>query len=177
MHEYYRKSAGKLKKTMNGYMSLIKPELESICRKPYDDILSEIWHVYETDMLERFPFIGGNKVSGTKNLTGAYMFAAMGEVLKNYGTDTMESGHLMVMIYERNIMKMPAFVRKIMGRIFIDPKLLNKMFLKKMRRTLQMRQKIRAASRLRPRSRRKRGMISAITTKSAPCRILPKIRL
>lgn len=131
MHEYYRKSAGKLKKTMNGYMSLIKPELESICRKPYDDILPEIWHVYETDMLERFPFIGGDKVSGTKNLTGAYMFAAMGEVLKNYGTDTMESGHLMVMIYERNIMKMPAFMRKIMGRIFTDPKLLNKMFLKK----------------------------------------------
>lgn len=41
--------------------------------------------IYERDMLSRFPYIGGDGASGTKNLTEAYMLVAMGEYLKEYG--------------------------------------------------------------------------------------------
>ena len=66
-------------------MELIRQELEQISSRPYEDLLKEIWDVYEKDMMERFPYIGGDEASGTKNLTGAYVFVAMGEVLKNMG--------------------------------------------------------------------------------------------
>lgn len=82
-------------------------------------------------LLERFPFVGGYKVSGTRNLTGAYYFVAMGEVLKRYSTTMEDIGHIMVYSYERNTMKMPGFVRVLMGKVYRSPKLLNKMLLKK----------------------------------------------
>ena len=112
-------------------MILIKNELEEISGTPYESVMNEIWEVYETDMLERFPYIGGDEVSGTKNLTGAYMFVALGEVLKKYGVSMEQTGYLMVLIYERNFLNMPWIVRKVMGRIFRCPKLLNRIFRKK----------------------------------------------
>ena len=36
MHEYYQKSSGKLKKTMRGFLSLVRLELERITKQPYD---------------------------------------------------------------------------------------------------------------------------------------------
>ena len=64
-------------------------------------------------------------------MTGAYYFVAMGEVLKRYSTTMEDIGHIMVYSYERNTMKMPGFVRALMGKIYRSPKLLNKMLLKK----------------------------------------------
>lgn len=112
-------------------MELIKVELEQISGKPYNDLLIEIWDVYEKEMMERFPYIGGDEASGTKNLTGAYVFVAMGEVLKKYGASMEQIGHLMVLTYERNTLKMPWLVRKLMGKMFNSPKTLNKIFLKR----------------------------------------------
>ena len=37
----------------------------------------------------------------------------------------------MTVAYERRMRKMPGLVRKIMGKMFTNPKLLNRMFLKK----------------------------------------------
>ena len=91
MHEYYRKSIPKLKKTMDGYLKLIDKELEKAAGKSYGQLLQEIWDCYEKELLEHFPYIGGDKVSGTGNLTGAYMFVAMGEVLKRYGVSLEEA--------------------------------------------------------------------------------------
>lgn len=88
-------------------------------------------HYYAKNLLERFPYVGGDKVSGTKNLTGAYYFVAMGEVLKRYGVTMKEIGQIMVRSYERVTMKMPGVVRPLMGKIYRSPKLLNKMLLKK----------------------------------------------
>ena len=48
-----------------------------------------------------FFYIGGDDVSGTSNLTGAYCFVAMGEVLKKYGVTVHEAGRLMVVCYKR----------------------------------------------------------------------------
>ncbi len=67
---------------VNEFMGLISAELEQASGRPYDDLLAEIWNVYQTEMMEHFPYIGGDEASGTKNLTGAYVFVAMGEVLK-----------------------------------------------------------------------------------------------
>ena len=131
MHAYYKKNREKLHKMVSTFMELIKVELEQISGKPYNDLLIEIWDVYEKEMMERFPYIGGDEASGTKNLTGAYVFVAMGEVLKKYGASMEQIGHLMVLTYERNTLKMPWLVRKLMGKMFNSPKTLNKIFLKR----------------------------------------------
>ena len=101
MHEYYAKNAPKLKNAMNDYLKPITTELEQRSGKTYAALFEEIWNHYEKNMLEFFPYIGGDNVSGTKNLTGAYFFVSMGEVLKGYGVSLEEIGHLMVLAYER----------------------------------------------------------------------------
>ncbi len=131
MHEYYQRNRGKLKKTMKSFLALVRPELEQACGEKYDVISEGIWGVYERDMLERFPYIGGDKASGTKNLTEAYMLVAMGEYLNGYGINREKIGRWMTLAYERRMMKMPALFRKIMGKMFTNPRLLCKMFLKK----------------------------------------------
>lgn len=131
MHEYYKNKRDKLKKTMRGFLALVSTELESTASKAYREVFDEIWGIYERDMLSRFPYIGGDDASGTKNLTEAYMLVAMGEYLKEYGLSAAESGYLMTLAYERRMMKMPGFVRSLMGKMFTNPRLLNKMFLKK----------------------------------------------
>ncbi|MDO4853565.1 MAG: hypothetical protein Q4A88_09150, partial [Clostridia bacterium] len=130
MHAYYAKNKEKIKAGMDKYLSLISTELETRSGNSYAAIFAEIWDYYEKNLLENFPYIGGDKVSGTKNLTGAYYFIAMGEVLKRYGADMEEIGHLMVLSYERYFLKIPGVVRKAMGKLYQSPKLLNKMFLK-----------------------------------------------
>ena len=40
-------------------------------------------------------------------------------------------GYLMVCVYERNLGKIPKFIRRIMRRMFTNKKLLTKLFLKK----------------------------------------------
>ena len=114
MHSYYAENKEKLKKSLSQFMQLIKPELEKAGGKPYAALLAEIWEYYEKNLLERFPYIGGDKVSGTRNLTGAYCFVAMGEVLKQYGVSMEEIGCIMVLCYERYYLKKPGLVRKIM---------------------------------------------------------------
>lgn len=82
-------------------------------------------------MLENFPYIGGDKVSGTGNLTGAYCFVSMGEVLKGYGVQMEEIGHLMVLAYERRFNAMPGIIKTIARKSFTNVKSLNKKYLKK----------------------------------------------
>lgn len=43
MHEYYAQNKGKLKKGMDGFLSLVAPELEADCGKPYAAVLEEVW--------------------------------------------------------------------------------------------------------------------------------------
>ena len=131
MHSYYAENNEKLKKSLSRFMQLVKPELEKAGSKPYHALLAEIWDYYEKNLLEHFPYIGGDKVSGTKNLTGAYCFVAMGEVLKRYGVSMEEIGRIMVLCYERYYLKMPGLIRKAMGKVYNNPKLLNKMLLNK----------------------------------------------
>ena len=131
MHEYYRKNAPKLKKSMNGFLKPITKELEERSGKSYSEVFEEIWQHYEKNMLENFPYIGGDTVSGTKNLTGAYSFVSMGEVLKNYGVSLEDIGHLMVLAYERKYNGMPGIVKKIAHKSFTNVKSLNKKYQKK----------------------------------------------
>ena len=131
MHEYYQKNRSKLQKVMNRFLTLIAPELEQASGKSRSTVLRECWSIYERDMLARFPYIGGDHASGTKNLTEAYMLVAMGEFLKSCGTTMEQVGYFMTLAYERRMKKMPPFVRRRMGKLFTNPKLLNKMFLKK----------------------------------------------
>ena len=42
MHEYYQKSSGKLKKTMRGFLSLVRLEMERITKQPYANAFEEI---------------------------------------------------------------------------------------------------------------------------------------
>lgn len=131
MHDYYAENKDKLRKDMDKLLLPISSELEKASGKKCGDLIDEIWKYYETELLERFPYIGGDDVSGTRNLTGAYCFVAMGEVLKRYGIALEESGRLMVCAYERWTLKLPWIVRKIIGRVSKKPKLMNKLFMKK----------------------------------------------
>lgn len=131
MHPYYEKSSACLHKTMDGFLALVGPELEKLSGKPCEAALQDIWRIYARDMLARFPYIGGDQASGTKNLTEAYMLVAMGEYLRQYGVTIEEAGHLMTLAYERRMLKMSPLMRRIMGKMFTSPRLLNKMFLKK----------------------------------------------
>ncbi|MBP3735884.1 MAG: L-2-amino-thiazoline-4-carboxylic acid hydrolase [Lachnospiraceae bacterium] len=131
MHEYYAKKAPKLKKAMNSLLRPVAGELEKCSGKSYDDFFSEAWEHYVKFMLENFPYIGGDDVSGTGNLTGAYCFVSMGEVLKRYGITMEEIGHLMVLAYERRFQRMPGIVRAIARRSYTNVRLLNRMFRKK----------------------------------------------
>lgn len=131
MHEYYAKKAPKLKKAMNSLLKPIAGELEKLSGKSYTAIFSDIWDHYEKNMLENFPYIGGDDVSGTGNLTGAYCFVSMGEVMKKYGVGMEEIGHLMVLAYERRFNAMPAIVKTIAHKSFTNVKSLNKKYLKK----------------------------------------------
>ena len=131
MHEYYKKNRLKLKKTMKGFLALVGSELEQAGGSTYDALFEDIWSIYERDMLERFPYIGGDQVGGTKNLTEAYMLVAMGEYLKKYGMAMEKIGQLMTAAYERRMMKIPKPVRNLMGRLLRSTRVLNRLFPKK----------------------------------------------
>ena len=162
MHEYYVHNKKKLKKTMNDYLRHIAPELENQTGKPYAEVIGEIWDYYDKNLLENFPYIGGDDVSGTSNLTGAYYFVAMGEVLKKYGTELHEAGHLMVICYERYFDAQSKLVTAIAKKVLRNPKLAQIVYTKKkIEKTLQMLLSIPEALRPKPRFHRKRDMISA----------------
>ena len=131
MHGYYTRKAPKLKKAMNRLLKPVSAELEEHSKKPFHDVFKEIWDHYEKNMLENFPYIGGDNVSGTSNLTGAYCFVSMGEVLKKYGVHMDEIGHLMVLAYERRFERMPGIVKTIAHKSYTNVKFLNRRFQKK----------------------------------------------
>ena len=68
---------------------------------------------------------------GTGNLTEAYCFVSMGEVLKHYDVSLEEIGHLMVLAYERKFNGMPGIVKVIAHKSFTNVKSLNKKYQKK----------------------------------------------
>ncbi|MBQ9009591.1 MAG: L-2-amino-thiazoline-4-carboxylic acid hydrolase [Clostridia bacterium] len=131
MHEYYAKNRARFRKDMRALLGPIANELSEKCGKDRETVLEEICAHYERNMLENFPYIGGDAVSGTKNLTGAYCFVSMGEVLKGYGVTLEEAGHLMVLAYERRFQSMPGFVRKILHVLYSNIGILNRMFRRK----------------------------------------------
>ena len=132
MHEYYKKNEKKLKKEMDGYLKLIATELEEDTKQPYAQLLEETWKVYREGFLEKFPYIGGDKASGTRNLTGAFCFVALGEVCcKKYGMELDRWGYLTTLGYTRFFKKFPSFLVKIAGWAFSKPGLINKVLKKK----------------------------------------------
>ena len=86
---------------MNNYLKLVKPELEEIFRKPYPQIFAEVWEYSEQELLEHFPFIGGDTSSGYKNLTGCIFFIAIGAVGERYGLFIAGRGRLYATLYAR----------------------------------------------------------------------------
>lgn len=131
MHAYYAKNRKKLRKAARGLLKPIARELEEKTGKPFGSAFEEIWEHYETNLLEKFPYIGGDEVSGTGNLTGAYTFVSMGEVLKRYGADLETIGHLMVLAYERRFRALPGFLRAILKKSFSNTEKLRVKYTKK----------------------------------------------
>ena len=117
MHEYYAKSAPELRQTMDKYMSNVKAELEEAGGKPYAEVLEDIWALYEREMLEYFPYIGGDKASGTSNLTDGFMLVACMKVLEGYGKSLDEAAYVATLSYQRYAAKMPGIVKKLGCRV------------------------------------------------------------
>ena len=116
MHEYYAQAAPKLRKTLDKYMRNIQTELEEAAGKPYAQVIDDIWTLYERDMLENFPYIGGDKASGTSNLTDAFMLIAAMQVLEGYGKSLEDAAYLATISYQRYSAKMPGPVKKLACR-------------------------------------------------------------
>ena len=64
MHEYYRKNAPKFHKALKGFLKPVAAELELHTGRDFAAVSEEIWRHYEKNMLEYFPYIGGDSVSG-----------------------------------------------------------------------------------------------------------------
>ena len=64
-------------------------------------------------------------------MTGEKRTTKCTHIMQKTGTIYTKWWHLMVLTYERNTLKMPWLVRKLMGKVFSSPKTLNKMFLKR----------------------------------------------
>ena len=63
MHEYYKKNSMKFKKQMNTMFKLIRNEIEDTFSKPYNEVFEEIWEFYYDNIMEKFPYIGGDNAS------------------------------------------------------------------------------------------------------------------
>ena len=131
MHVYYAQNKTKLKKAMDGYLKPIAKELEAELDRPYDAIFEETWQYYEGALLENFPYIGGDKSSGTRNLTGAYVYVALGVVCTQYGMSLERWGYLITLAYARFFEKIPKVIRKLGGKAFHSPRLVNTLLKKK----------------------------------------------
>ena len=70
MHGYYQKNLKKWHKTLNSYMNYISYELESLTGQSYDTLIQEIWTNYQAEMLERFPYIGGDAAQAFFQIVG-----------------------------------------------------------------------------------------------------------
>lgn len=132
MHPYYMKNKAKFKQELDSYLRLISQELENSTGQKYEHLLEEIWAYYEENLLENFPYIGGSKSSGTRNLTGAYCFIAMGEVCRASYAMTLERwGFLTTQCYRRYFEKIPRFVGTLAEKVIGKPKLINRLLRKK----------------------------------------------
>lgn len=138
MHPYYQKSKGKLRRNMDGYLRLIRPEIEEIFGKAYSRVFAEIWNTYERELLEHAPFIGGDGSSGTRNLTGCMFFLAIGIAGKPYGLSTHHWGRLVTTLYERYCDRIPRLLRRLVGGLFRRcPHLINRALRRKDRKNAE----------------------------------------
>lgn len=131
MHAYYAKNLSKFRKEMDRYLKLIAAELESDLGKPYSEIFEEAWTYYRTELLEHFPYIGGDQSSGTKNLTGAYAYVSLGVVCRKYGMSLERWGYLITLSYQRFFEKIPRPILHLTGKLFTSPRLINQLLKKK----------------------------------------------
>lgn len=123
---------------MDGYLRLVKPEMEALFGKPYAQAFSEIWRYYEREMLEHLPFIGGDGSSGTRNLTGCMFFVSIGAVGKQYGLSVHDWGRLTTTLYERYFDRIPRPLRRLVGTLFhYCPGLINKALRRKDRKNAE----------------------------------------
>ena len=118
MHQYYKQNIRKLQKEMDGYLEQIRSEIEEIFDKPYPEVFTEIWNYYVREMLEYFPYIGGNDSTGTRNLTGCMFLVTVGVVGKGYGLSIYRWGWLATVLYERHFDQIPRLLRRLAGGLF-----------------------------------------------------------
>ena len=142
MHPYYQQNEEKLKRQMNAYLILVRLEIEQIFGKAYDEAFEEIWGYYRAQMLERCPYIGGDRSSGTKNLTGCLFFIAVGVCGKNHGLSTHEWGRLATTIYQRWFARLPRSLRRAARFLFRQaPGVVNMALRRRDRRNARIAQK------------------------------------
>ena len=131
MHTYYRENEARFRSELERYLSPVSAELEADLGLPWSGLLEEVWACYRGEMLERFPYIGGDRSSGTRNLTGAYCFVALGVVCRRHGMDLERWGQLTTLAYGRFFDRFPGFVKHLAGKVISSPKLVNRLLRRK----------------------------------------------
>ncbi len=124
MHPYYKKKAPKLREFMEDALRFVSDEIEEIFQKSFEEAMDEVWAYYYDEILEILPYIGGDKVSGTFNLTGATIQIALAVVGEKYGLTKEEWGKLIIKSTELYFKNQKTKL-KLMQFVFKYPKIVN----------------------------------------------------
>jgi hypothetical protein len=124
---YYVSQKDKLLKELDGLAKLIRPELaarygEQTAVRLRQDTLAE----YEK-LLPQFPYVGGKENPLTTNLVQAGYVLALYRALHAQGGTVEEAGELSHLAIERELKRIPAFVRRWIGRSKFSPSRIPKM--------------------------------------------------
>ncbi|MBN1876962.1 MAG: L-2-amino-thiazoline-4-carboxylic acid hydrolase [Anaerolineae bacterium] len=124
---YYVLQKAKLLKELDGFAKLMHPELvarygKETALKLHQNVLAE----YEA-LLPQFPYIGGKENPLTNNLVQAGYGLALYRALQAYGGTVEEAGELSHLALERRLKRIPAFVRRWIGRSKFSPARVQKM--------------------------------------------------
>jgi hypothetical protein len=116
----------KLVKKLKYFLKLIKPEIiAQYGSDQYYKILTETVEEYKS-LIPQFPYIGGKENRLTSNLVQSCWGLALYRVLQNHGETVEQTGDLLVIGFSRMMDKLPAFLRKIMGKMMFSDKTIAK---------------------------------------------------
>jgi hypothetical protein len=124
---FYLSQEQKLIKGMDKFLRPIKPELVSkFGEEGANEIRVQALKEFEK-LIPQFPYIGGKDNNLTSNLIKASWGLALYLVLDGYGYDVEEVGELIHLSLERQLKKMPLFIRRLMGKTIFSKRNLIKM--------------------------------------------------
>jgi hypothetical protein len=119
--DYYVAQRDKLLRDLDGFAGLMRPELVArYGAEKAGRIHQDTLAAYE-ELIPQFPYIGGQENRLTTNLVQAGYGLALYRALRAHGGTVEEAGELSHLAIERKMHRIPAFLRRLMGRFMFSP--------------------------------------------------------